>query len=85
MRIKNPGTRWQLLFKIERTSEEFYRKAFGLEFMKRATGMSSRMLKVRNCNLVEGSAPSRGKNKGWALSRVHPPPKRKKTLLAALA
>jgi hypothetical protein len=32
--IKNPGTRRQLPLKIKRTSEEFNRKAFGLEFVK---------------------------------------------------
>jgi hypothetical protein len=38
--IKNPDTRRQLLHKIERISEEFDRKTFGLEFVKRATGIS---------------------------------------------
>jgi hypothetical protein len=32
--IKDPGTRWQLRLKIERTSDGFNRKTFGLEFMK---------------------------------------------------
>jgi hypothetical protein len=31
--MKNPGTRQQLLLKIKRSSEEFNRKAFGLEFV----------------------------------------------------
>jgi hypothetical protein len=35
--MKNPGTRRQLRLEIERTSEELDRKAFGLEFVKRAT------------------------------------------------
>jgi hypothetical protein len=67
--IKNPDPRWQLRLKIERTSEEFDRKAFGLEFVKRATGKSSGLWKMRN----------------WALCRGWPSPKRNKTLLAALA
>jgi hypothetical protein len=67
-RINNPGTRRQLLLKIKRISEEFDRKAFGLEFVKRATGMSSGLREMRN----------------WALCRCRPPPKRKKKLLAAL-
>jgi hypothetical protein len=41
--IKNPGTRRQLLLKIERTW-----KALELEFVKRATGMSSGFRKMRN-------------------------------------
>jgi hypothetical protein len=39
--IKDPGTRWLLRLKIERTSERIDRKAFELEFMKRASGMSA--------------------------------------------
>jgi hypothetical protein len=67
--IKNPDPRWQLHLKIKRTSEEFDRKAFGLEFVKRATSMSSGLRKMRN----------------WTLCRGRPSPKEKKTLLAALA
>jgi hypothetical protein len=37
----NAGTRGQLLLKTQRTSEEFESKAPGLEFVKRATGISS--------------------------------------------
>jgi hypothetical protein len=46
---KEPPTRPSL--KIERTSEEFDRKALGLEFVKRATGMSSALRKMRNWTL----------------------------------
>jgi hypothetical protein len=67
--IKDPGTRWQLRFKIGMTSDWFDRKAFGLEFMKRAAGMSSRLRQVMNSTLW----------RGW------PPLKWKKSLLAALA
>jgi hypothetical protein len=38
--MENPGRRRQLRLKIDRTSEEFDRKAFGLQFVKLATGMS---------------------------------------------
>jgi hypothetical protein len=31
---KDPGIRWQLRLKIERTSDGFDRKSFGLEFVK---------------------------------------------------
>jgi hypothetical protein len=34
IRVKDPGTRWQLHLKMERTSERISRKAFGLEFVK---------------------------------------------------
>jgi hypothetical protein len=39
--IKYQDPRWQLHLKIERTSEGMSRKAFGLEFVKRAIGMFS--------------------------------------------
>jgi hypothetical protein len=45
-RIKNPGTRRKLRLKMKRTSEEFSRKAFGLEFMKRAIRMSNGLWKM---------------------------------------
>jgi hypothetical protein len=57
-----------MLLKIEKTSEEFDRKAFGLEFVMRATGMSSGLQKMRN----------------WTLWRDWPPPRWKRNLLAAL-
>jgi hypothetical protein len=85
MQIKNPGTRWQLPLKMERTSEEFDRKAFGLEFVKWVTGISNGLWKMRNCNFVEGSAPSKGEKQGVGILEGSTPPKQKKTLLAALA
>jgi hypothetical protein len=66
--IKNPGTRQQLCLKIKRTSEGFDRKAFGLEFVKQATGMSSGLGKVRD----------------WTVWRGRPPLEWKKNLLALL-
>jgi hypothetical protein len=66
--MKNPGTRQQLHLKIEGTSEGFNRKAFGLEFMKQATGMSSGLRKVMDQTVWRGQ----------------PPPKWKKNLLALL-
>jgi hypothetical protein len=58
MAIKDPGTRQKLHLKFERTSHGFNRKAFRLEFAKRAARMSSGLWKVRN----------------WTLWRGHPPP-----------
>jgi hypothetical protein len=56
--MKNPGTRQQPRLKIERTSEEFNRKALGLEFVKRA----NRMRKMRNWTLWRGGpSPKREK------------------------
>jgi hypothetical protein len=49
--IKNPGTRRQLHLKVERTSKGFDRKASGLEFVMRVTGMSSGFRKVRDWRL----------------------------------
>jgi hypothetical protein len=62
-RIKNQGTRRQLLLKIKRISEVFDRKTFGLEFVKRAIGMSSGLRKMGN----------------WTLWRRRPPPERSRT------
>jgi hypothetical protein len=45
--IKDLRTRWQLHLKSERTTSKFDRKAFGLEFVKRANGMSSGLRKIR--------------------------------------
>jgi hypothetical protein len=82
--MKNPGSRRQLLFKIERKSEEFGRKTFGMEFVKRATGISNGLRKTRNWTLWRGWPPPKWKIKDWALWRGRPHPKRKETLLAAL-
>jgi hypothetical protein len=62
--IKNSDKRRQLRLKNERTSERFDRKAFGLEFVKRATGISSGLRKARD----------------WTVRRGRPPPKRKNLL-----
>jgi hypothetical protein len=62
-RIKNPGTRRQLNLKIERTSEEFNRKALVLEFMKRATRMFSGLRKMRNLTLWKGRPPLKRKKR----------------------
>jgi hypothetical protein len=50
-RIKVPRKIWHLRFQIERTTKEFNREALGLDFLKRANGMSSGLLKIRNSNL----------------------------------
>jgi hypothetical protein len=67
--IKDLYTRQQLHLKIERTSEELDRKAFGSEFMKRATGMTSRLRKMRNLALWRYRPPLEQKIKDWALWR----------------
>jgi hypothetical protein len=51
MRIKDLRTRWQLRLKSESKSSEFDRKAFGLEFVKRANGMSNGFRKIRKWTL----------------------------------
>jgi hypothetical protein len=56
--IKDLYTRRQLLLKIERTSEGMDRKAFGFEFVKRATGMFIGIWEGERLGSVEGSAPS---------------------------
>jgi hypothetical protein len=45
-RINNSGIRRLLRLKIERTSEELDRKTFGLEFVKRAFGISSEIQRI---------------------------------------
>jgi hypothetical protein len=61
--IKDPGTRWQLRLKIERTADGFDRKFFGLEFVKRATGMLNELRKIED----------------WTFWKGRPPPKRLKS------
>jgi hypothetical protein len=78
-RIKNPGTRQKLHLQIKRTSEEFNRKAFGLEFMKQATRMSSGLWVMRNWTLSRGWPPPKQKIKDWAFWSGRPPPKQKET------
>jgi hypothetical protein len=60
------------------------RKTIGLVFMRRATGMSSRLQKIKNCFLWKGRPPLEWKIKNWALWRGQPPAKCKKNLPAAL-
>jgi hypothetical protein len=62
--IKDLGTRWELRLKIERTSQMIDRKAFGLEFVKRALWMFSGLRKMTD----------------WTVWRDRRPPKRKKNL-----
>jgi hypothetical protein len=50
--------------KSERTTSEIYRKTIGLEVVKRATEMTTGLLKMRS----------------WTLKRGKPPPKRKNLL-----
>jgi hypothetical protein len=67
--IKDPCTRQRLHLKIEGTSEEFDMKAFGLEFMKRATWMFSRLQKVRDWAVWRDWRPPERENKDRTLSR----------------
>jgi hypothetical protein len=60
--IKDPLKRQQLRLESERTTSEFDRKAFELEFVKRANGMSNGLKKLKK----------------WALWRGRPPLKRRK-------
>jgi hypothetical protein len=73
MGIKDPGTRQQLHLKVERTSDGFDRKAFELEFIKRAARMSSRLWKVRNWALWRGQPPPFGEIRIGTLWRGWPP------------
>jgi hypothetical protein len=70
--IKDPSTKWQLCLKIKRTSDGLYRKAFGLEFVKRAAGMSGRLRKVRDWTLWRSRTPLEGEIRNWTLWRVGP-------------
>jgi hypothetical protein len=62
--LENQGTRWPLRRKIEREADELVRKAFGLQFWKRAAGSSVGLRRMKN----------------WTLWRGWLPPKRKKRL-----
>lgn len=62
--LKNPGTRRPLCRKIENEADELVRKAFGLQFWKRAAGSSVGLRRMKN----------------WTLWRGWLPPKRKKRL-----
>jgi hypothetical protein len=50
-KIQDLRTRRQLRLKSESNSSEFDRKAFGLEFVKRANGMSNGFRRIRKWNL----------------------------------
>jgi hypothetical protein len=52
--ITNTRTKWQLRLKSERTTSEFDTNAFGLEYVKRANGMSSGLRKIRKLTLWRG-------------------------------
>jgi hypothetical protein len=55
--IKSPDTRRHLRLKIERASGGFERKAFGLEFVRRVTGMSSGLQQFRNWTIWRAWPP----------------------------
>jgi hypothetical protein len=84
-RDKELDARRQLRLKIERISEGIYRKAFELEFMKRAIGIFNGLRKVRDCTVWRGRRPTEQENKDRTLWRGRPPRKGKKNLLALLA
>jgi hypothetical protein len=62
--LNNPGTRRLLRRKIKRGAEELARKAFGLQFGKRAARSSVGLRRMMN----------------WTFWRSQPHPKRKKRL-----
>jgi hypothetical protein len=64
---------------------EFDRKAFGLEFVKRASGMFSGLWNVRDWAVWRDRCPLERENKDLTLWRGRPPLKRKKSLLAMLS
>jgi hypothetical protein len=66
-------------------SQEFDSKTFGLAFVKRATGMSSGLRKMRNWSLLRGLPRVARIIKNWALWRGRPDTKMKKNLLPLLA
>jgi hypothetical protein len=70
--IKDLGIRRQLRLKIDRTSDGFDRKAFGMDFVRRAAGMSSGLWKVRDWTLWRGRLPSEREIRDWALWRSRP-------------
>jgi hypothetical protein len=82
MRKNNPGTRRQLRLKVERASDRIDRKAFGLEFVKRARGVFSGLRKVTHWKVCRDRRPPKREYKDQTLWRGRPPPKRKESLLA---
>jgi hypothetical protein len=85
MGIKDLGTRQQPRLKFERASGRFDGKAFGLEFVKRAAGMSSGLRKVREWTVWRGRPTPIGEIRNWTVWRGRPSPKRKMNLLSAFA
>jgi hypothetical protein len=74
---KDACARRQLRLKIERTSEEFGRKAFGLEFVWRATGMFSGLRKVINWTVWRDRHPPERETKIGRCAGGRPSPKRR--------
>jgi hypothetical protein len=62
-RINNSGIRRLLRHNIEGTSEELDRKTFGLEFIKRAFGISNRIQRIKDWTLWMGSTSSKTEKK----------------------
>jgi hypothetical protein len=60
--MNNSGIRRPLLLKAERPSEEFDRKIFGLELVKRAFRISSEMQKIEDWTLWRGRSPPKRRN-----------------------
>jgi hypothetical protein len=60
-RISNSGTRQKPHLNIERTSEELNREAFGLEFVKRAFRISSRIQGIEDWTLWRDRSPPKWK------------------------
>jgi hypothetical protein len=69
---KDPGSRWQLHLKIERTSDGIERKAFELEIFKRAPGMFRGLQKVTDWTAWKDRSPLERRNKDQTLWGVDP-------------
>jgi hypothetical protein len=62
--VKDSGTRRQVRLKIERTSDGFNKKAFGLEFVKQSSRDVQRVAESEGLDIVEGSVSSGAGNQG---------------------
>jgi hypothetical protein len=82
--IKDPGTKRKPSLKMERISDGFDRKAFGLQFVKQEPEVSSGLLEVKNWALWRTQPPPDWEFRIWILWKDGPHPKRKKNLLVAL-
>jgi hypothetical protein len=82
--IKDPGTNRKPRLKMERISDGFDRKAFGLQFVKRGPEVSSGLREVKNWALWRTRHSPDWEFRIWILWKDRPPPKRKKNLLVAL-